>query len=433
MSDERGSVGGPRRREPWRVVVAGGGFAGLYAAAHLASAFDLEPEDEVLLLDARNHFTFTPLLPEVAAGSMGREHVAVPFRHLALKHGFRFLQTRVEGLDPDACRIHTSEGPIGYDHCILALGSRPQYFGNEELERVAYPMKWLEDAVRLRDRVIGLCERSEAVRSPERRRELLTFVVAGGGPAGVETASELHHLLHGILPRYYDCAPLGRVLLVEGGDRILRGFDEGLARQGERTLRERGLDLRLGTLVEDADAERVVLGGGEEIRTPTLIWTAGVAPHPIAGASGLSVERGAAIVDESLRAVDHENLWVAGDLSHATNPRTGSPYPAVAPIAISQGVRAAGNVENDRAGRSAEPYRAHHAGSLVSLGAGEALLEMLGLRISGTPAWLLYRLTYLAKLVGLRNKAQVAFTLTLNSVFERDLSTDWTPPGDRAA
>lgn len=405
--------------------MAGGGFAGLYAAGYLARSFDLEPSDEVMLLDAHNFFTFTPLLPEVAAGTLGREHVAVPYRRLADRYGFRFRQARVEGIDPDAGRLHTSVGEVPYDHAILALGSRARFFGNDELRRTAFPMKTVDDALRLRDRVIGLCEAAEAAGSAARRRELLTFVVAGGGPAGVETASEIQHLLREVLPAYYPCADEGRVVLAEGGDRILRQWDEGLAEEGRRTLEERGLDVRLETLVEGAGNGTVSFSGGGEVAARTLVWTAGVAPHPLAGDAGLPTEDGAAVVDEHLRSPGRDNLFVVGDMSRAENPRTGRPYPPVAPIAVSQGVRAAGNVENARAGRSPEPYHAHHAGKLVSLGAGDALVEVLGLRFSGLPARLAYRTTYLLKLVGLRNKAHVAFTLALNSLFERDLTTGW--------
>lgn len=408
---------------PWRVVVAGGGFGGLYAAGYLARSFDLGPEDQVLLLDARNFFTFTPLLPEVAAGTLGREDVSVPYRRLGRQYGFRFLQAEVRGLDPDAGVLQTTAGEVGYDQCVLALGSRSRFFGNEALARRSFPVKTVGDALRLRDRVIALAETAEAVEDAGRRRDLLTFVVAGGGPAGVETASEIQHLLREVLPAYYPRAGEGRVVLVEGGERILRQWDAGLAEEGRRTLEARGMEVRLGTLVEDVDDGVVVLSDGDRVPARTLVWTAGVAPHPLAEEAGLATEGGAAVVDEHLRCPGHENLYAVGDMSRAENPRTGASYPPVAPIAVSQGIRAAGNVENARAGRGPEPYRAHHAGKLVSLGAGDALVEVLGLRFSGLPAWLVYRAVYLLKLVGLRNKARVASTLLLDAFFDRDLST----------
>jgi NADH dehydrogenase len=414
-------IGGKR---PWRVLVLGGGFGGLYAATYLARSFDLEPEDEVLLVDARNHFTFTPLLSEVVAGTLGREHVAVPLRSLARKNGFRFLQAHVEGLDPDAAVAYTSVGPIGYDRCILSLGSRSRFFGNEALAEHSFPLKSLGDALALRDRIIALSEAAAVEKDPGTRRELLTFIVAGAGPAGVETASEIHHLFRDVLPAYYPEGLTARVLLVEGSGRILRQFDKELAKRGGHDLADSGVEIRLGTRIESATDRSVRLSDGETIPARTLIWTAGIEAHPLGSDTGFATERdGSVMADEFLRVGRHEDVYAVGDMASVRNPRSDRPYPKVAPIAISQGVRAAANIENDRAGRPAEPYAAHHAGKIVSVGAGRALVDILGLRVVGRPAWLIYRTAYILKMVGLRNKLQVAFTLAMNRIFERDLTT----------
>jgi NADH dehydrogenase len=406
------------------VLVLGGGFGGLYAATYLAKSFDLEPEDEVLLVDAQNHFTFTPLLSEVVAGTLGREHVAVPLRGLARKNGFRFLQAHVEGLDPDAAIAHTSAGPIGYDRCILSLGSRSRFFGNEALKKHSFPLKRLGDALALRDRIIALSEAAAVEKDPDARRELLTFVVAGAGPAGVETASEIHHLFRDVLPAYYPEALTARVVLVGRGERILRQFDEELAKRGGRDLADSGVEVRLGTQIESATDRSVLLSDGKTVPARTLIWTAGIEAHSLARDTGFATEPdGSVIADEFLRVDGRQDVYAVGDMASVSNPRSDRPYPKVAPIAISQGVRAAANIENDRAGRAAEPYAAHHAGKIVSVGAGRALVDILGFRVAGRPAWLIYRTAYVLKMVGLRNKMHVAFTLALNRIFERDLST----------
>lgn len=420
--------GGRRARDGdgWRILVLGGGFGGLYAAAQLGRAFDLEPEDEVVLVDTRNYFTFTPLLPEVVGGALGREEVIVPFRVLAERHGFRFCQASVERIDPEQAVVRTSAGPLRYDRCILGLGSRARYFGNDRLREHSYPLKTVDDAEILRDRVLQLAEASEWMK-PDARREHLTFVVAGGGPAGVEVASELRHLLRQVLPRYYLHVGEARVVLAEGGDRILSPFDADLARHGRAILEDRGIDIRLGTLVENASDRRVRLSDGDEIEARTLIWTAGVTPPDLVADSGLPTgQRGGIRVDEQLRVDGHPDLFAVGDIASVTDSRRERPYPNVAPLAISQGIRAAGNVENDRAGRDAEPYRAYHTGSIVSLGAGDALVDVLGLEVTGTPAALMSRTAYLFKMVGAKNKLRIAFRLALNRLFERDLSTDAT-------
>lgn len=412
----------------WRVLVLGGGFGGLYAAAQLGRAFDLRPEDEVLLVDTRNYFTFNPLLAEVVGGALGREHVTVPFRVLARQHGFRFRQAEVRGIDPGGRTVETTAGPIRYDRCVVALGSRAQFFGNEQLRAASVPLKSVDDAERLRDRVLRMVEAAESM-DPAERRKHLTFVVAGGGPAGVEVASEINHLLREVLPRYYPRAPDARVVLAEGAERILPQFDAGLARRGQRILEDAGIDLRLETLVEDASGDRVAFGDGSAVDARTLVWTAGVRAPDLLGDSGLPTNRrGAVEVDEHLRVRGREGIYAVGDAAAVRDRRRERPYPNVAPLAISQGVRAAGNVENERAGRPVEPYRAHHAGSIVTLGAGEALVDLLGLELSGAPAWIAYRAAYLFKMIGLKNKLRIGFTLGLNRLFERDLTTDATAP-----
>lgn len=419
-------------REPQRVVVLGGGFAGLYAALYLATA-DL-PEDRlrVTLVSRTNHFTFTPLLAEVVGGSLDRPHVALPYRVLARRHGFEFLLAGVEGLDPAASVVHTSAGPVPYDHAIVCLGAAPRFFGNEELRRRALPLSTVGDALAIRDRVIGLAERIAQERSPERCRALGTVVVAGAGPAGVEAAGEISELLHRVLPRYYELGDAPRIVIVDAGDRILAGWDAELARRGLEHLRARGTEVRLATRVSGFDGDVVRLeptangtaGASERIDACTLVWTAGSTPAsaPLADSGLARTDSGHLEVNDRLRVRGRERVYAAGDVARLENPRTGRPYPPVAPIAISQGVRAAGNVVATLLDRPTEPYHAHHAGKIVSLGGGTAFVDLLGFPLSGRLAWAVYRTAYLLKLVGTENKFRAATTLLLNRLFERDLS-----------
>lgn len=413
-----------------RVVVAGGGFGGLYAAAYLGRSELAERGAVVLLVSERNYFTFTPLLAEVAAGALGREHVTVAYRGLARRYGFRFLQASVQGLDRAARTIRTSRGPLPYDYAILALGAEPQYFGSEALRAVSLPFTTVEDALRVRDRVVQRAELAATVADPDARAELLTFVVAGGGPAGVEVASEISHLLRDILPRYYERLEGAGVVLIEGGERLLAGFDAGLAACGLERLHERGIRVRLNTRVVDAgdgwiDVQKAGGGGRQRLASGSLIWTAGTAPaRAVAGLEVPRVKGGYVAVDPYLRVETGVDLYAIGDLSGLVDPRTQRPYPRVAPIAISQGIRAAANVENAILGRLPEPYTAFHAGKIVSLGGGQALVDILGLRLTGRLAWWLYRSAYLLKLVGAKNKIRVATTLALNRLFGRDLTCE---------
>ncbi len=408
-----------------RIVIVGGGFGGLYAALYLARSPDRPPDATITLIDRKNFFTFTPLLAEVASGALGREHVTQPYRVFTARHDFEFLLACVLAIDPERRRVVTDVGRIPYDYLVIALGGEPRYFGMEEVERAAMPYQTVRHALALRNRAVGLVERLGETADRERRSCMMSFVVAGGGPAGVEVAAELHHLLTRVVPLYYDLDVAPRVVLVEAGPEILGQFDARLAREGHRVLEERGVEVRVGVRVTGYRRRTVVLSDGEQIPAGTLIWTAGVGPNRVLRESGLPVTGGgAAEVDEYLRLPGLSGVYAIGDCNHVVNARTGQPYPNVAPIAINQGIRAAGNIENEIAGREPEPYEAHYAGKIVSLGAGSALVEVLGMRWTGRPAWWLYRTAYLLKLVGARPKIRVAATLAMNRLLAPDLSYD---------
>lgn len=412
--------------DPVRVVIVGGGFGGLYAATYLARSELAEQRAvDVTLVDQRNYFTFTPLLAEVASGTLGREHVTYSFRVLAYRYGFRFVHARADEVDVTKRCVRTSRAELPYDYLVLAVGAEPGYFGNTELQEHALPMTSVADALRVRARVVGALNEASVTRGEDRRRRLLTFVVAGAGPAGVETASEIHGLANRVLRPYFPGLPPARVILADGGPRILGAFDETLARQGEAVLRRRGLDVRLVTRIAGAQPGRVRLlddDGEHTVEAETLVWTAGTTPRRWLDGLNLPLAKGAVKVDHYLRVPGQQDVFAVGDATMLMDPRTERPYPRVAPIAISQGIRAAANIENLAFGRPLEPYEAHHAGKIVSLGDGVALIELLGFRVTGPLAWWLYRAAYLLKLVGTKNKVRVAVTLLLNRIFEPDVT-----------
>lgn len=431
------------RPAPARVVILGGGFAGTYAAAYLSAADLPDGAADVTLISDKNYFTFTPLLAEVVAGSLGREEVTFAHRVFAAKRGYRFVEGCVRGIDTGSRRVETSTGRFEYDYLLIALGARPRYFGNDRIARDSLPFTSVSDAEAIRERVIRLAGRATREPDTERRREMLSFAVAGAGPAGVEVAAEISHLLRNVLPRYYDLAVNPRVAIFHSGDRILPGWNDELALRGVDILRDRGIEVHLETLVQEFSGRHVsatrnnrTIGDGvreatESISVPAenLIWTAGSAPDPSAwsggdGAGG-GLPRGASghlLIDAQLRVEGHDDVFAAGDVARRIDGRTDRPYPPVAPIAISQGIRAASNIENAIAGRPAEAYQAHHAGSILSLGAGDALVDLLGWTVTGRLAWAIYRTTYLLKLVGLKNKLRAGMALGLQRLFEPDLT-----------
>jgi NADH:ubiquinone reductase (H+-translocating) len=413
-----------------RVVILGGGFAGLYAALYLQQSELVDRGATVTLIDRRSYFTFQPLLAEVVAGRLGRDHVTYPFRGLARRYGFRFVRDRIVGVDLERRRVRLERGVEPYDHLLLGLGAEPSLPGNAELDNVALPLTTVGEAIAIRHRVLAAQERAASTGSAVERRRLQTVLVAGAGPAGVEVASEVHHLTASALRPFYPQLGPGRVALIDPGARILQGFDERLADEGMAVLQSRGLELRLGSRVTGASPESVRVsrdGADEDMPIGTFIWTAGTAANGLAGRLGLPVERGAVRVTPTLQVEGQTEVFAAGDVAHLVDPRNGRPYPRVAPIAISQGVRAAANIENLALGRSLEPYQAHHAGKIVSLGSGVALVDLLGLRLRGVPAWMVYRAAYLLKLVGGRNKIRVVTDLLLHRMFGPDLTFDDAP------
>ena len=408
-----------------RIVIVGGGFGGLYAASYLGRSELRDYGVRVTLVDRRNYFTFTPLLAEVTAGTLGREHVTHPYRALARRYGFEFVQASVSSIDLERQAVATGHAELPYDYLVMAMGGEPRYFNNDNLERSSIPFTSDNDALAVRVRVIGALERATLIADDTERRRLLTFVIAGAGPAGVEVASEISNLANRVLRPFYPVPPMAKVILADGGDRILSGFDEDWAEAGLTRLRERGSDGRLRTRIADAAPGRVTLlgpEGTEEILAHTLVWTAGTAPVGWISKLGIPTVGAAVKIDEFLRVTGRKNVFAVGDVTALTDERTGRPYPRVAPIAISQGVRAAANIENDVLGRDLEPYEAFHAGKIVSLGGGVALVDIFGMRISGFLAWWIYRTTYLLKLVGSKNKIRVLLTLVLNRLFEPDIT-----------
>lgn len=414
-------------RKPAQIVILGGGFGGLYAALTLQKELAGSELAEVTLVDRRNYFTFTPLLPEVAAGTLGRAHVTYPFRFLAKNGRFRFIQGEAQAFDLDARVVRTETVAIPYDYLIVALGSAPFFFGSRQIETHSLPLTSAEDALAIRNHVIRLFEQAVVEPDPPRRRQLLTIVVAGAGPSGVEIAAELHHLIHAVLLKYYPVDPaLVRVLLVDGGDRILVHFARELAEAGQKELTRRGIEVRLKTLVTGATEGEVELNpGAERVPTRTLIWTGGVTANPaLAQLPAAKTRRGTIVVDEFLKIPEHPEVYVIGDGACVLDRRHSRPYPPVAPVAIHQGIRAAANIVNTLHGRVREPFRFDFTGNIVGLGGGMALVNLLGIKFRGRLGWWFYRMAYLQRLVGVKNKALLVLTLGLNALFDRDISCE---------
>jgi NADH:ubiquinone reductase (H+-translocating) len=420
---------GPGRR---RVVILGGGFGGVSAARRFEQLLPWTPWLDVTLVSQRNHLLFTPMLAEVAAGSVEAGNVGVPLRAACPRT--RFRRAEVLGVDPDRRVVHLRRGDalevLPYDHLVLALGAVPNFRDLPGVAANALTLATLEDARRLRDHVLGRLEQADHEPDPAERRRWLTFVVAGGGFAGTEAVASLFDLVHSVLryfPRVRASEP--RFVLVHSRERILPELGDKLAGYASGKLVARGIELRLGATVAGADADGVRLSDGEWLAARTLVWAAGTRPSPVSLVTGQGSVRqavpggGAVPVDRTLRVRGADDIWAVGDCARVPDlSRRGTTCPPTAQHAVRQGRAVADNVIAAMSGAAPEPFRFRGLGFLVPLGRQSAAAELRGMRFSGLPAWLLWRGVYLWKLPGPQKRLRVLLDWTVELLFPRDIS-----------
>jgi NADH dehydrogenase len=419
----------PRRSHPTRgtrVVIVGGGFAGISAAARFERHAVRGAPIDVTIVSDSNFLLFTPMLAEAAAGAIEARHISVPVRSAAAHTRFRYgtveridAQQRVVRLDSGS----GNTGELRYDHLVLATGSVAHTLGLPGVDEHAWTLKDLTDATRLRDHVLELLERVEHEPDPDRRATALTFVVAGAGFAGTEMVAELFDLVHGVAHFYPGISQHDpRFVLVHAGDRILPELSPGLAGYAHGRLAARGIDCRLGLRVSEATGEGVRLSDGEWIATRTLVWTAGNRPSPLAGELAATVGVPALATDPTLRVVGLDRIWAAGDCARIPDPDgDGMSYPPTAQHAIREGKAVADNIVAAMTGRHLTPFRFRTIGVLVALGRHTAVGDIRGRRFAGLAAWLMWRGVYLAKLPGIDKRLRVLLDWLLDLMFSRDI------------
>jgi NADH dehydrogenase len=408
-----------------RIVILGAGFAGAYCAQALERRLK-GASAEIVLVDRNNYFVFYPLLVEAGAGSLEPRHAVVSIRAFLRSTTFRMAD--VVSLDTAgrrvACRIagETSTMEIPYDHLVLALGSVTRLPQIPGLSRFGLEMKSLADAVQLRDRAIQMLERADACEDAARRRALLQFVVVGGNFTGVEVAGELQILLRQACRHYRHVRreEIG-VTLVELSGRILAALDTDLAEYAEMRLRRRGIVLRLNTTLTGIQEDRVTFPGGEELPCHTVIWCAGIQPHPLIAQSRLPVTpQGYLICEPTLRVQGQENVWAAGDCAAIPDPE-GRNYPPTAQHAVREGAHLAENLARTLSGSPLLPFRYTSRGTLVPLGCRTAVAKVFGMKLAGFPAYFLWRTYYWLKMPGWSRKFRVALDWTASLFFARDI------------
>ena len=386
-----------------RVVILGGGFAGLYAAKRLA------PEAvEVTLVDRRNHHLFQPLLYQVATAALNPSDIAAPIRSILRKQrNTRVILGDVIAIDRARRVVTMTDGELSYDYLIVATGATHSYFGHDEWEPFAPGLKSIEDALEIRKRVLLAYEAAEKETDPAARSALLTFVVVGGGPTGTELAGALAEIgRHAMERDFRSIDPTAvRVVLVEGIDRVLSSFHPALSKRAEEQLRTIGVEVRTHCRVTAIDANGVTIGD-EAIAARTVLWGAGVRGSAVAKCLGAPLDKaGRVLVEPDLSLSGAPEVFVVGDLAHLE--QDGKLVPGVAPAAMQQGAHAAGNVIRLVRGQKTLPFRYRDKGSMATIGRAAAIAEFPKLRLSGFPAWLAWLFIHILFLIGFRNRLLV--------------------------
>jgi NADH:ubiquinone reductase (H+-translocating) len=386
-----------------RVIIIGGGFGGLSAAHTLRSA-----AVDVLLIDRGNHHTFQPLLYQVATAGLAAPSIAAPLRHiLRRQRNATVLLGEARHVDIERRIIDVDGVSRPYDFLILATGSTHAYFGHDEWAPYAPGLKTLDDALRIRARILTAFERAEATADPAEQMEWLTFLIVGAGATGVELAGTLAEIARHTLKREFrhiDPAR-ARVLLIEAGARVLPAFPPSLSAKAQRQLERLGVIVRTGHAVTGVD-ERGVCMGEERIAARTALWAAGVAASPLGATLGVAVDRAGRVqVTSELTVPGHPEAFVVGDLS--ATPEGMNPIPAIAPAAKQMGRYAAETILARLSGRPARPFRYRHAGSLATIGRMAAVADFGRIRLSGALAWWIWLTAHVYFLIGFRNRLVV--------------------------
>ena len=419
-----------------RIVILGGGFAGMTTAECLERELQKDSSVSITLVSETNALLFTPMLAEVAGSSLEPSHISTPLR--TTLHRTEFVRGRVTDIDVENRKVMLDAGMTGtescqseldYDHLVFALGAVSNYLGLSNVQRLAFDFKSLIDAIRIRNHVIDMFERADRERDPEARRPLLTFVIAGGGFAGVELAGALNDFARGILADYPNLSGKDvRVVLVHARERILPELSESLGRYAQEHMEMRGVEFRLNTRLTDAREGVVVLSNGE-IPADTLVWTAGTAPNPLVKTVPLEKDkRGALIVAQDLSVAGHAGVWALGDCAAVVDAKSGRPCPPTAQFAQREAATLARNIRATLEGRTTKGFHFDSLGALCVVGHQTACAELTvpfardkALRFSGLLAWFMWRSIYLGKLPGLERKIRVLTDWTVELFFPKDI------------
>jgi NADH dehydrogenase len=396
-----------------RVVIIGGGFGGLALAKKLKKA-----QVDVLLLDKHNYHTFQPLLYQVAIGSIEADSIGFPIRRIFTKqNNFSFNMAEVQKINPESNTVTTNIGTIHYDYLVVATGSNTNFFGNQEIEHFAMPMKNIPEALNLRSLILQNLETALVTTDMREKFALMTFVVVGGGPTGVELSGALAEMRHLILAKdYHGLSKYDmRVYLVEGKDRLLAAMSPQASEKAKKFLTDADVTIFNSAHVQSYDGFYLTIDNGKTIKTRNVLWAAGVKGEVPEGIPAETITRGSRIItDEINRVKGCQNIFAIGDVSAIITPETPNGHPGVAPAAIQQGQWLGKNLIHLIKGEPTEPFKYVDKGTLATIGRNQAVADLGIFRFQGFFAWLLWGGVHIMSLAGFANKGIIFFSWFIN-------------------
>ena len=389
-----------------RVVIIGGGFGGINMVRKLP-----KNDFQVVLFDKRNYHTFQPLLYQVATAGLQPDAIAGPLRRILYNRpDFHFRMLRVLSVDPESNMIHTTVGPLRYDYLVISNGMKSNFFGNDQIRRYALPLKSIPDALNLRSHLMQLFEWASLTTDPTLRDQLMTIVITGAGPTGVETAGALSELRKHVLPKDYPNLDFSvmKIYLVEGVDRVLPTMSEKAGKNARRNLEKMGVHVKLNTMVAGYNGQTITMKSGETIDTQTVVWSAGVMGDVLNGIKPEWTERSRLLTDPNCRVIGSKNIFAIGDVALMKLDKYPKGHPGVAQPAIQMGKYLGGHLRDMHEGREVPPFKYFDKGSLATIGRGKAVCDLPGnIHFGGRPAWWIWLFVHINYLISFRNKLLV--------------------------
>ncbi len=389
-----------------RVIIIGGGFGGLYTIKKINRKYF-----QAVLFDKRNYHTFQPLLYQVATAGLQPDAIAGPLRKVFYGYkDFHFRMLKVLSVNPGANTVSTLAGDLEYDYLIIANGMKSNFFGNEKIARNSFPLKSITDALNLRSHLMQLFEWANLTADKTLREKIMTIILAGGGPTGVETAGALSELRKYVLPKDYPGIDFSemKIYLIEGAGRLLPAMSLKAGSRSEKDLQKMGIILKMDTIVSDYDGETVTLKNGEKINSFTVIWSAGVAGDILPGLKTEWLEKGRLLTDENCRVKGTSNIFAVGDIALMKTKEYPKGHPGVAQPAIQMGKYVGKHLQDFHKNIAVKPFKYFDKGSLATIGRGKAVADLPpNLHFGGRPAWWIWLFIHITFLISFRNRLLV--------------------------